>query len=570
VIRSLSIVSLLAAVCVLAGAAYPTSPEESKLPMVEGRKALATVNGDPVTLDEFLEQLGLLHQGIQEPGAKIHRQEPYDLLDRLINIKLILQEARNIGLNEVPEVKKALATYRREAMGMILLGKRSRTITAPDPAEVRKIYEASAREAKLTSFLIAKEDDAAALESQMKAGGSYDALTKALVDAGKARPGDQGVWLRTSEMLPQIREAVTGTKPGGVGPRVKVAGGFVVFRLEEVRAAEDEGARREAERQALDQKRSNALRAYTDDLVKKYAKIDEPLFGRLDYETAKGFDPYLKDGRTLARVEGEPPVTVRDYSEALLSKYYHGVEKAIAQKKVNARKREVLDEVLGKRVILAEAKRQGIARTPEYKTTVKEYEDGVLFGVFVERVIDPDIKLGDPELRRYLSAHASEYASPEMMRLDGLAFDKRPRAEDALGKLRKGADFAWMRANAAGQIAPASTDGLLQFDPHPVVTSSLPSGLRKALNGAVAGDYRLFGDGNGPFYVVFVRDIVPSQPQPYEEVKGGLQKKAFEEKREEAVLEWAKKLRSAYTVKTYVTRQSLGAILGMGPAAKGA
>jgi parvulin-like peptidyl-prolyl isomerase len=357
------------------------------------------------------------------------------------------------------------------------------------------------------------------------------------------------------------------SRPGTVSAPIKVTGGFAFIRLDEVRVSDDPVLRRDAERRALEQQRDRAVQTYTASLVKRLARVDEKLLDRLDYETAKGLTPFLSDTRSLARIEGDSPVTVKDLTEAMLKKYYHGAEKAIAQKKVNARKRDALNEILAKRALFAEARRQRIDQTPEYRTTVKEYEEGVLFGAFVERVIDPDIKVGDPELRAYLAAHAPEFSSPEMMRLDGLAFVKRTSAEDALAKLRKGDDFAWMRGNAPGQ-APPGSEGVMSFDPHPVVTSSLPADMRKALTGAAAGDYRLTGSGNGPYYVILVREIIPSRPQPFEDIRETLAKKAFEDKREKGVEEWAKKLRSAYPVKTYVTPETLGAILraGGGPA----
>ena len=552
------------------GAAVPARPgSASRLPTVNGRQALATVNGDPVTLDEFVEQLGLMHQNVQEPTVKVRHQEPFDLLDRLINIKLLLQEARNIGLDEDPGFKRAMATYRREAMVMILLQKRAAAVKV-DAAEVRKLYESQAREAKITSYLVEREEDAKAIAGKLAAGGNLDALAKPLVASGKARTGEQGAWLKLGEMLPQVKRAVESLRPGAVSAPIAVTGGYAFIRVDELRVAEDQTLRREVERQALEQKRESAIRDYRVSLVKRDAKIDQKLLDRLDYETEKDFEPYLTDTRTVARIEGDTPVTVKDLSEAMVKKYYHGAEKAIARKQVNVRKPDVLDGILGKRVLYREAKRQRIEQSPEFKTTVKEYEDGVLFGAFVERTIDPDIKVGDPELRAYLAAHIAEYTSPEMMRLDGLAFAGRKSAEEALARLRKGDDFGWARQNAPGQIPPGSAETLLRFEPHPVVTSSLPQDLRKSLAGVSAGDYRLSGSGDGPFYVVLVREIVPAKPQSLDEVRSTVAKKVFEERREQGVLEYAKKLRTAYPVKTYVTRESLGEILRGSLEAKGA
>ena len=580
--RTLTIVAAAAAAAMITSpmtmaAAAPARPAPApgheasapRLPTVDGREALATVNGDPVTLDELVEQLGMIHQNVLEPATKVRHQEPYDLLDRLINIKLLLQEARNIGLDDDPGFKRAMATYKREAMVMILLQQQAESVKVPDPAAVRALYESRTREAKITSYLVEKEEDAKALAASLKAGASLETVARPLVASGKARAGEQGVWLEVGEMLPQVRTAVESLRAGGVSAPIPVTGGFAFLRVDETRVKDDPAARREAERQTLEHQRSNAVKDYTVSLVKRGAKIDEKLLGRLDFEGAKGFEPYLSDTRPLARIEGDAPVTVKEFTEAMLKKYYHGAEKAIAQKKVNVRKPDVLNELVSRRVLYKEAKRQRIEQTPRFKVTCREYEEGVLFGAFVERAIDPDIKVGDAELKAYLQLHIKEYTSPEMMRLDGIAFSKRKSAEDALAKLRKGDDFGWVRANMPGQIPQGSSETLLQFDPHPVVTSSLPPDLRKALAGASDGDYRLSGTGDGPWYVVLVRDIVPAKPQTLEEVRATIAKKAFEEKREEGVREWAKKLRSAYPVKTYVTRESLGEILRGTVEAKG-
>src|SRR6476659_2992929 len=94
--RPLSIVPFLAAAAVLTGAARPATPAPAgmapKLPTIEGRPSLATVGKDSISVDAFMEQLGLMHQGVvDEPAVKVRHQDPFDLLERLINIKLVLQ-----------------------------------------------------------------------------------------------------------------------------------------------------------------------------------------------------------------------------------------------------------------------------------------------------------------------------------------------------------------------------------------------------------------------------------------------------------------------------------------------
>jgi len=54
------------------------------------------------------------------------------------------------------------------------------------------------------------------------------------------------------------------------------------------------------------------------------------------------------------------------------------------------------------------------------------------------------------------------------------------------------------------------------------------------------------------FHVLVIDDIIPARPQPYEEVRDGISKKAFNEKFIKSMEDWFAKLRAASTVKLYI------------------
>jgi len=116
---------------------------------------------------------------------------------------------------------------------------------------------------------------------------------------------------------------------------------------------------------------------------------------------------------------------VADLTKALEKKFFHGTERAAEKKRINQRKDQVLEEILNRRVIIKEAKRQKLDRTEFYKTRTEEYRNGILFGTFVQKVIAPDLKVDEEELKSYYQAHIAEYTFPEMVRIDGLAFSDR-------------------------------------------------------------------------------------------------------------------------------------------------
>src|SRR3989337_2837618 len=76
-------------------------PAGADLPLVGGKPTLARVNGEPLTLKEFDRALAAVHEGMADNTAK-SRSNPSELLDRLINVKLILQEARKLALQRRP------------------------------------------------------------------------------------------------------------------------------------------------------------------------------------------------------------------------------------------------------------------------------------------------------------------------------------------------------------------------------------------------------------------------------------------------------------------------------------
>jgi len=253
----------------------------------------------------------------------------------------------------------------------------------------------------------------------------------------------------------------------------------------------------------------------------------------------------------VAEIKGEKPVTVGEMTEELRFQVFHGVEGAAERKRLNAKKEVILEGLLHRKVFRKEALRLGLDKTESYKSKLKEHETGVLFGAFLRKVIDPEITLKEDEIRAHYAAHQAEYSAPEMMRIRGLLFGKREAAQDAMEKLKAGAELQWLASHAEGQLDSA-TKGVLSFDGKPLITSDLPEGVGKAVAGARAGDSRLYASPEGHFYVLAIQEVIPSKPRPYERARQDIAEKLVEEKRRKAVEEYADKLRSVSEIKTYL------------------
>jgi peptidyl-prolyl cis-trans isomerase C len=517
---------------------------------------LATVNGDPVRLSRLRGEAGSLPAPGDAPKA----------LDRMVGVELVIQEGYRMGLEQTIEVRDQMGIFERDTLRDGLFAARVHDLQ-PDPAAVDALAKGMTVEVRLRSAAFASEADARALVARAAKGDDFDAAAKELTAnrKGSVDPGEGFIHL--SELRPEVQAAIAPLAPGGVSAVYRIGGRFAVSRLLERRAAPDPDAHAKAEAEVRRRAQTEAIAKYVDELRQRDAKVDQRLYATLDFESAKpGFESYLHDRRPLVTIAGAEPITVQDLADAVRKRLFHGAENAAEAKALNHKRDEVLDDLIAKRVVVKEARAQGLDRRPAYLALRRETERQLVFGAFVAKVIQPDVKVTDAEVGKYYDAHRREFTAPDMARLDAIAFSSRSDAEAALAKLHAGEEFEWTRANAPGRLDPATHPQGMVFPSTPVILSDLPEGLRRALTGAASGDDRLYAAPGGTTYLIRVRELLPGRVQPLEDVAGGIRAKLGGEQRQRAFDDYVARLRQASDVKLLVTPEQLAKLVAAAPA----
>jgi hypothetical protein len=509
---------------------------------------VASVEDQVITLRQFSDALVSTHQHAagKEAGTDFR-----PVLDRLIGVRLIALEAHEMGIDDLPEVRSAVAEYSESAARDVLKARVTRGIGA-DPAEVDKLYRDAVREWQMRSLLFSKQSDAELAALQLDGGKPFAEVAKAALAEKKAKGSDevQAVSAK-SKMFPQVLARLSGLFQGQSAV-VAVPEGFALVQVADIRYPEDARARAEAEAFSLDHQREVALQKFYGDLVERSARIDKKLLDRVDFESKKpGFKSLLADQRPLARIEGAQPVTVAEVAEALRLGFFHGIENPIKEKRVNERKIGAFNKILSRRLLDAEARRQKIDGSPEYLRSVAEYRDSLVFGTFVDKAVLPGLRVSEQEGKQYYEQHAAEFTYPEFYALESLSFATAAQAQAAFDKLKAGTDFRWLKANAEGQVPEDKR--ALDFDGKTVSSTSLPPDLTKALAGARKGALRLHAT-QGQHLVLVVKEVVPSRVQPYPETRAAIAKTLSGEKLNQAVQDWTSKLRKAHSVKVYLVQ----------------
>ncbi len=543
--------------CVLLGltclGAAQAVASDQKLPVIDGQKTVATVNEEPITLAELNQALAAAHAE-RRNETQAGRIDFSNIMNRLITTRLIVLEARNMGLDELPAVKNEVNAYAKQLLMEMLLERQVSDISVNND-EVAKNYEALVREWKLKSVRLKKKADALKVESQLKAGQDFDKVARKVIEWGIGEADLEGIYIHNKELAKPVAQMVTKMSMGSISPMLSIGPkGFIIFKLEDARipAEEDPKARLVARRQALDAKRVRAAKAYYQNLKNRYIKfLDQELLDTLDYEApTPGFDSLLKDKRILVKIRGEKPITVGELTQALDQKFYHGVTRAIESKRINSKKQQVFEDVLQKRVLRKEALKQRIDRSAEYERRVKAHEISVLFGTFIDKVVTPNIKLDSKALESHYRRHSESFTTPQMIRIKSLVFWKREDAVDAIKKLKKGTDFNWLGSNADGQV-DKKEKGLLNFEGKLLTLGGLPEDVQKALSSVKPGDFKLYESPRGHFYVLVINQIVPPEPKPFEAVRTDIAETVFNEKVTATIEKWAEQLKEYYPVKIY-------------------
>ncbi len=517
---------------------------------------LAIVNDETITLQDLSSALAASHEDMADMEKKTAKVNYSDTLGRLITIRLIIQEAKSMGLNDLPEIKNPVDTFSKSSVRDLLIEELGKDVKA-DEGEVEKLYKEVIMEWKIKSVMFRQEDNAKKMEEEIKAGKSFDETAAKALDEGLAEGSKESAYMKPRELHPQIAEVVSKMNVNDVSSLIKIEKskedtGYVIVKLEDVRSPDDPAARERARNVILESKKVEAVKDFKKDFIKKYAKINSQLIKKLDFESEKpGIKKLLQDKRVIVEMKGEKPLTVGDLTRALQEKYFHGMDTAIKSRQVNSNKLEMLDQILEKRLFGQEALRRGIDKTEKYKNMMREYEDSLLFGLFVQKALIPDIKVSEEEMKAYYADNVKEFTYPEMMKLDSLVFNRLDDAESSLAKLRQGADFKWMKENAEGQVEK-DAEGILSFRGNSLMVTSLPEGIQKALSGVHSGDFRLYESPEGHAYVFYIRELIPSQARPFEGVQGTIFKNIFNKKLNKSVEEWSAKLKEPADIKIYL------------------
>jgi peptidyl-prolyl cis-trans isomerase C len=199
-------------------------------------KVLAKVNGVEIRQSDVA-------LAEEELGPSLAQMDPAtkdeNVLAFLIDMKIVSKAAEDKKVQDGEDFKKRLAFTRSRLLMDSLLASEGKAATTDDA--MKKVYESASKEitgedeVHARHILVETEDEAKAIEEELKKGADFAELAKKKSkDPGASDGGDLGFFTK-DQMVPEFSAVAFALEPGKISDPVKSQFGWHVIKVEEKR-----------------------------------------------------------------------------------------------------------------------------------------------------------------------------------------------------------------------------------------------------------------------------------------------------------------------------------------------
>jgi peptidyl-prolyl cis-trans isomerase C len=232
--------ALVLAVCLGAAGCGKQAPRGEEAAMADPSAVAAMVNGEPIYVSDV--ELEAKVQNLIDDGEKLEvdSAEFNEILDQLIDIRLLAMEAISRGLDEEPESRHRLATARDNILGNILV---DRVVEERvDEAAIKKMYETQVAiwelgdEAHVRHILAPTKEDIEKIAAELKGGADFAVVAsrRSADEATRMEGGDLG-YMTAEEATPEFSKVVRETQTGGISKPFQSDMGWHIAKIDDRR-----------------------------------------------------------------------------------------------------------------------------------------------------------------------------------------------------------------------------------------------------------------------------------------------------------------------------------------------
>jgi parvulin-like peptidyl-prolyl isomerase len=494
---------------------------------------LATVNGEPVTVKDLLEQFGSRHSGHSKfLGGEVEARK---FLNIVIEDRLLVQEAYSLGLDEDAEVKKYVDEYEDSKVAQYFVSEEITKKAAATPEEAKRVWETSlGLVLHARQIVVPTRQEAEEIRTALLHGADFEALTRGCSIADSRLRGGH-VMVSWGKFEPEWERVVFATEAGDVTPVIATNNGYEVVVV------------------------TNRIEVSPPDFDKVSKQLDDALFARkLEQRKQEISDELWRRHHVVLRAENWSPALIAKLlqvaPETVIATWDGGsltlreaftadeiaplatLEPLVAKKEIAQRIRQTVNAPL---VVLA-AKERKMQEVPVVQADVDRYRDYVAESVLFRDHIFKKLDLTEEEIAQYYAEHPAEFEVPEQRRVAQILVHKEADAKALREKLVAGEDFAELAKKSSRDMVSAVGGGELGW----IGADKVPPSFAEVLTLEVGAVSKPVQDEAG-WHVIKVLETKAKSLPPLAEVQAQVRERALDAKKREARAFWVEKLRAA-------------------------
>ena len=236
----LSLAAAFLACLTLAACGGEQAPAEREAANADPSAEAATVNGQIIYVSDVEMEARMKGLVREDETLEPESAEFNEILDQLIEIKLLAMEALSRGLDEEPEARHRLLTARDNILGNILL--EHVADEKVDEAAIRKMYDAQVQllvlddEAHVRHILAPTKEAIDKIVAELKAGADFSVLAaKRSTDAATRMDGGDLGYMTADDATPEFARVIRDTPNGGISRPFEDQAGWHVVKIDDVR-----------------------------------------------------------------------------------------------------------------------------------------------------------------------------------------------------------------------------------------------------------------------------------------------------------------------------------------------
>jgi parvulin-like peptidyl-prolyl isomerase len=463
-----------------------------------------------------------------------------EVLEKVIDKQLLLQEARRIDLDIDPEIQRLVEKQRAaRAFQQFFQDKITRQVVISQET-ILSAHKRMSDRFQARHILVGSREEAQKVYDRIQAGADFAQVAQEVSQADTSVKGGYMGIISWGRLDAELEDQLWPLQLGEVSQPFETTEGWNLLYVTEKRSGEPPDLHKATSQISAvltNRERRRLSELLLRDLMGRWnARINE---GALLAIVKGGESRELQPDLVLAEV-GDEKITL----EQIRPRVDWGKLRKLAEPVALRSFRSFIEENdLFRILVEQEALAQGYGQRPEIEKEVEALRNRLAVDRLLSRVAFANLDVSGDEALAYWETHKEKFTEKEAVNLSVVVLESEGEAKQVLTDLQTGADFAAIARIKSKDQGSAQSGGALGW----INKGSLQPDLERAAFSLKKGESGLI-QSRESYIIVRIDDKKPERLKLFSEVKEQAKELALEEKSRQRLKIWLTKLREAAVI----------------------